>query len=565
MGKADLGSALIVNPAPMSPVAYRALKVLLPRFTPCRTIVIYYHEGIPNLLATGLFAVQETSQTVEDPQAQCNPHQLEFILEHPVRDQPSIRSAKGNPSSLDRLLAEFYIRSTISSCDLSTSYNVTTERRPYRHESIDIRIPAHLSASPDKREARRADVNTFGLNGLPEESFVPISIPPGILYSTLGQRYNNVLERYNMEFCRIPLTSDLQMNPFMYRESSGPKPMFLVHAVMALAGHHVESESTNIHRHTALQLLRESLEICTKPGHSSAILDTIVILFSLDETQSALGTWRTHLLGAHGLIEACGGIDMWVTSTRTQVQIGILLWWDAITSLVNREDCVFPYEYFEALLCNYNGQGWDFFGLCGCPLSLVKVVMQVAQLAAEQRRSSPTQNATVLTAIERSLESWHYVSPATAFKDEESMHQDVDSMHCSEAWRNGLLLYLYRVFRWAPGQSVPMHTLYRARVIMDHVFACRDECMVSRQALLPLFFAGCELQDHSSRRKILHTCASWNDRTRYHMFSTAIPLLEAVWTEQTIHGFEKVCWGQIIDKHHTSDSDSPLQMRISFG
>ncbi|KAB8254315.1 fungal-specific transcription factor domain-containing protein [Aspergillus pseudonomiae] len=471
-----------------------------------------------------------------------DPHQLEFIVEHPAQDQHSLRSR-----------------------DLRTSYGVTTKRRPYRHSSIDICIPAHLSTSLGRGEAQRSDTNVFGLNGPPEEPSVPISIPPGILYSTLGQRYNNVLQRYNMEFCRIPLTSDMQMNPFMYRESSGPKPMFLIHAVMALAGHHVESESTDIHRHAALQSLRENLNTCTNPGHSSAILDTIAILFSLDETQSALGTWRTHLLGAHGLVEACGGINMWVASASTQVQIGILLWWDAITSLVNREDCVFPYEYFEALLFKYNSEEWDFFSLCGCPLSLVKVVMQVARLAAEQRRSPVTQAATVLSAIERSLETWHHISPATAFKDEESMQQDVDNMHCAEAWRNGLLLYLYRVFRWAPGQSVPMHTLYRARVIMDHVFACRNECMVSRQALLPLFFAGCELRDHSSRRKILDICASWNDRTRYHMFSTAIPLLEAVWTEQTIHGFDNVWWGQTIDKQHTSDSHSPLQVRISFG
>ena len=175
---------------------------------------------------------------------------------------------------------------------------MTTKRRPYRHSSIDICSPAHLSTSLGRGEAQRSDTNVFGLNGPPEEPSVPISIPPGILYSTLGQRYNNVLQRCmsvlvfqcfansdlqdNMEFCRIPLTSDMQMNPFMYRESSGPKPMFLVHAVMALAGHHVESESTDIHRHAALQSLRENLNTCTNPGHSSAILDTIVILFSLD-------------------------------------------------------------------------------------------------------------------------------------------------------------------------------------------------------------------------------------------------------------------------------------------
>lgn len=121
------------------------------------------------------------------------------------------------------------------------------------------------------------------------------------------------------------------------------------------------------------------------------------------------------------------------------------------------------------------------------------------------------------------------MAPATAFQDEERMQQDVDNMQCSVAWRNGILLYVYRVFRWTPGCSVPVHILYRVRVIMDHVFACRDDCMISRQALLPLFFAGCELQDPMSHGKILNLCSFWNDRTRHHTFSTTIPQLEAVW------------------------------------
>ena len=60
------------------------------------------------------------------------------------------------------------------------------------------------------------------------------------------------------------------------------EPMFLVHAVMSLAGHHVESTSTLVHRHEALQLLRESLTTCSNLGQAYSILDAIIILFSLD-------------------------------------------------------------------------------------------------------------------------------------------------------------------------------------------------------------------------------------------------------------------------------------------
>lgn len=176
-----------------------------------------------------------------------------------------------------------------------------------------------------------------------------------------------------------------------------------------------------------------------------------------------------------------------------------------------------------------------------------------------------TFDSTVVSELEQSLESWCHVSPPTAFRDEESMHQDQDSMHCSEAWRNGLLLYIYREFWWKLGESIPVRILYRARIILDHVFACRDESMVSRQALLPLFFAGCELRDQSSRTKIVDFCSVWDKRTRYHMFSSTIPLLEDVWARQELEGFENVWWGQVVDEQHMPESRSSLQMRLCFG
>lgn len=85
-----------------------------------------------------------------------------------------------------------------------------------------------------------------------------------------------------MEFCTIPLTFDLQMNPFRYRKTIVPEPMFLVHAVMALAGHHVKSPSTDDHRYTALKLLRESLNASGNVEDGSSVLDAIMILFSFD-------------------------------------------------------------------------------------------------------------------------------------------------------------------------------------------------------------------------------------------------------------------------------------------
>ncbi|OOF99639.1 hypothetical protein ASPCADRAFT_138322 [Aspergillus carbonarius ITEM 5010] len=499
------------------------------------------------------------------------PQQFEFIAEHPVRSQGTYGAGVGPTIGYE---ASSDLNSTnLPLADYSTNGYSTASGSPrtfldYATRETGSLIGAPLYSLSDNLLVKDGDSDSeavFGTIG----SSPPTSVPPSILYSSLSQRFRPVLDRYNREFCRIPLTVNLRSNPFQYHTDLDMEPMFLVHAVMSLAGHHVESTSTLVHRHEALQLLRESLTTCSNLGQAYSILDAIIILFSLDEAQSALGNWRTHFMGAYGLVEAYGGIDMWITSARRQVQIGLLTWWDAITSLVNREDCVFPSAFFEAAVSNQNDREWDYFSLCGCPLSLVKIVMQLARLGAEKRKASLMQyvtfDTTVVSKLEQSLESWQYVLPDTAFQDEESLQQDLDSMHCSEAWRNGLLIYIYRVFQWDRGSSIPMRILCRARVIMDHVIACRDGNMVSRQALLPLFFAGCELRDLSSRRRILRLCSVWSERTRYHMFSTTIPLLKEVWAEQETKGFENVWWGQIVDRQHSSDGHSPLQMRLCFG
>ncbi|ORY09585.1 fungal-specific transcription factor domain-domain-containing protein [Clohesyomyces aquaticus] len=391
-------------------------------------------------------------------------------------------------------------------------------------------------------------------------------VPATIQYVSLSERFKPVLYRYNREFCTIPLTIAIQANPFEYRESLGSVPMFLVHAVMALAGHHVGSTSTQHHRSAALQLLREGLSRRYDNKTGNSMLDTIVILFSLDETQSSLGNWNTHLLGARGLMEACGGIEFWTSSSRESAQLAILAWWDAITSLVSREDSIFPYTYLDAIVSNHERRKWDYFGLCGCPPSLVQIVMRLVRVIAERQRPFPLQSDDgVISEIERSLESWIHVSSTTAFSNEESMHQDQDRMHCSEAWRHGLLLYIYRVFHWKPGNFIPIHILHCARLVVDHVVACRDGGWVSKQALFPLFLAGCELRDLSTRERIVQLCSAWNNRSRYQMFGDTIPLLEEIWAEQETLGFESVWWGQVVDKRHLAQSTYPLQARITFG
>ncbi|KAK7962028.1 uncharacterized protein PG986_002853 [Apiospora aurea] len=198
--------------------------------------------------------------------------------------------------------------------------------------------------------------------------------------------------------------------------------------------------------------------------------------------------------------------------------------------------------------------------------------MRLARLSAEKRKSSSMQYVKfddhVISDIEKSLESWQHVSPPTADQEESSMHQDMDSKHCSEAWRNGLLLYVYRAFRWEPGHNIPVRVTRLARATADHVFACReDNSLVAKQALLPLFFAGCELMDESTRRKILRLCSLWDEVTRYHMINSTVPLLKEVWAEQEERGFDNVWWGEVVDRMYAAEEShgGVLQVRLCFG
>jgi hypothetical protein len=64
-----------------------------------------------------------------------------------------------------------------------------------------------------------------------------------------------------------------------------------MHAVMALAGHHLNSPSALSHRHASLHLLRQSLGVYNDAETMYSVLDTIIILFSLDVGAMFASTW----------------------------------------------------------------------------------------------------------------------------------------------------------------------------------------------------------------------------------------------------------------------------------
>lgn len=88
----------------------------------------------------------------------------------------------------------------------------------------------------------------------------------------------------------------------------------------------MENDLTHDHRDKSLQLLRNRLGSFDSIQDGSNMLDAIIILFSLDETQSLFGNWKTHLAGAYSVLEASGGYCEVELPTRIGAQIGMLLW-----------------------------------------------------------------------------------------------------------------------------------------------------------------------------------------------------------------------------------------------
>ena len=224
---------------------------------------------------------------------------------------------------------------------------------------------------------------------------------------------------------------------------------------------------------------------------------------------------------------------------------------------MSRQGCVFPNEYFESALEWHDEREWTFLGLCGCPSDLAVSAIQLAHLAAEKAKTAGMRfvifDDDVVRSIKTPLESWRHIMPPEAWIDTETMQHDVDKMHCSEAWRHGLLLYIFRVFHWNPGEHITVEAAYHARQILDHVFACRDEGYLAKQAVFPLFLAGCEVTNESDQKRIGSFCSHWSKKTRYFMIASVMPLLEEIWAAQDAQGATNVSWWTVIDQWHTEN------------
>ncbi|KIW53474.1 hypothetical protein, variant [Exophiala xenobiotica] len=164
---------------------------------------------------------------------------------------------------------------------------------------------------------------------------------PQMCYSTLTDKFYGLLDMYDQEFCKYPITNDFSVNPYRYRPETTRGSQHLLHAIVALSCHFTLRSSTQPqppadavdHKNTALVLYQGALSKKDIHIHGLSLLDTAMALWQFEATLSALNIWRTHLGDAYSLLELCGGIPRWSTGIKANIQVAMFLWYP--TSLVS--------------------------------------------------------------------------------------------------------------------------------------------------------------------------------------------------------------------------------------
>ncbi|KIW11191.1 hypothetical protein PV08_10491 [Exophiala spinifera] len=398
-----------------------------------------------------------------------------------------------------------------------------------------------------------------------------------ILYEGLFEKFGTLLDKYDQEYCVMPLSGDIPSNPFRCRSHTSQGSRFLLHAILAVSCYHTSRQSTAEgsppspdvvnHQNTATQLYRHELDVY-HGSQGVRLLDTTLVLFTLNASQSGLGDWLSYISDAQKLLSISGGHQMWEKDPRAQAQVVMLLWWDATIGLLSREGCMLPYSYLESLLALELKTSWSFFDVTGCPRELVVPLVQLAALAEENEKALSMRwtrfDMSVVDEIRQSIVNWkNVVLEYDDSMSEEQMHRQQDVYHCSEVWRYGLLIYITRVFYWKRHEPPPRKLAYHARLAIEHVNACRHTAPVQRQVLLALFWAGSETTDQFLRQSIRDYCGYWSRHSGYQLFTTAASLLEEVWAEAAGSADNAgVWWGSVIDSKQKSQNP---KTRFCFG
>ncbi|KAK5036478.1 hypothetical protein LTS07_002205 [Exophiala sideris] len=399
------------------------------------------------------------------------------------------------------------------------------------------------------------------------------SLGPQILFDNTSHRFSILLDIYDREYCTYPITVDNGTNPFRYRQDTSAGSQHLLHAVIALACHHrkwpsiQQSPPTEVTQHQgqAVTLFRNALQTSATEPRRLSMLDTLLALWCIDATQSALSMWRNHLRVAYDLLEGAGGASSWSLSSRVQAQVSMFMWWDGVVALLSRRPCIFPYSYLETVLPWEGVQAWGFFDLNGCPRELLVPMIQLANLTEHLDGSGklPANLRALITDIEENIRNYKPADGAPTddfvvdLPEEEAetyFNMTTDHYHNCEAFRYALLIYILRVFKRVEGiPSYRARLGHLSRLVLDHVISIQDSSSIRKQLLLAVFLAGAETKSDSHRGFIRDYCAKWFDVYGYQMFTTALEILEELWSSNETDDGE-IWWGDVLDVRRRTDT-----------
>ncbi|KAK7547187.1 fungal-specific transcription factor domain-containing protein [Phyllosticta citricarpa] len=372
------------------------------------------------------------------------------------------------------------------------------------------------------------------------------------------EKVSELLNLYDREFCSLPLTYDIAANPFRVGQNTSSGSKLLLNAILAVSSYHLSrmeptwQDDAHSYKESTDRLLQENFSEESDVQLKSSLLDAILAVFTLESAQSAFGFWPDRLKKALKILNRMG-IESLRSSSRLRSQTAMLLWWDSTIALISRRGHIFPSAYLS-LLAEYDKRDeWSFFQVSGCSLELVLCLSKLGHLAVEKEIASMMNwvrfEEKPIDEIESTLEKMEFQEFDSASNSEEDVQQERDNLHCTEAWRNALLLYSCRVFRWDRQSKPPAKLARYARIVLDHTKSCRRTSTVQKQLLLPVFLAGVELSDSEARGFCHEYCQWWSQKCRYEMFSTVSYLLHEFWEEKDKSGGDpSLWWGSMIDR-----------------
>jgi hypothetical protein len=227
-------------------------------------------------------------------------------------------------------------------------------------------------------------------------------------------------------------------------------------------------------------------------------------------------------------------------------------------------------SYLESILSHGRSDGWDYVDLTGCREEFVIIMVKIAKLVTQHQMAERNEwlsfDMTPVEEVEGVLRDFVIIPPSyDSNVSEEELNMALDRYHCDEAWRNGLILYITRVFRWqSRDDDGPSYVGFLARNIINHARSIRKEVTYQKQILIPMFLAGAEARNEEEMDFLRKYCGWWSRSCGFKQFDDVRRYLEEIWREKGLLDMENIWWGTVIERARAR-AESPLRPEILLG